>query len=247
MAESEQIKSRRDQFGERLKTKYPDREYADDEALFGQINDDYDEYENELTGAREREQKLVDTFNNNPHAAHFLTDMVKGNNPWCGLIERIGIDGMTDLMNDPEKREEFAESQKKFMERVAREKELEEEYNANLTQSLDTFARLQQERGLTDDDIDQAVDMLKQICNEVLLGKFTEGSIDLALKALNHDADIEAAAQEGEVRGRNTKIEEHLRKPKAGDGIPNLGGSNATRSTEAPQRQSIFDMARGAR
>ena len=28
-------KSRRDQFGERLKKKYPDREFADDEALFG--------------------------------------------------------------------------------------------------------------------------------------------------------------------------------------------------------------------
>ncbi len=35
MAEEKQVKSRRDQFGERLKKKYPDREYADDEALFG--------------------------------------------------------------------------------------------------------------------------------------------------------------------------------------------------------------------
>lgn len=36
MAEEKQVKSRRDQFGERLKKKYPDREYADDEALFVQ-------------------------------------------------------------------------------------------------------------------------------------------------------------------------------------------------------------------
>ena len=39
-------KSKRDLFGERLKKKYPDRDYADDEALFGQINDDYDQYDN---------------------------------------------------------------------------------------------------------------------------------------------------------------------------------------------------------
>ena len=54
MAEEKQVKSRRDQFGERLKKKYPDREYADDEALFGQINDDYDEYDNKLSGYEER-------------------------------------------------------------------------------------------------------------------------------------------------------------------------------------------------
>ena len=35
MAVSEQVKSKREQVGERLKAKYPDREYADDEALFG--------------------------------------------------------------------------------------------------------------------------------------------------------------------------------------------------------------------
>lgn len=48
MAEEKQVISRRDQFGERLKKKYPDREYADDDALFGQINDDYDEYDKKL-------------------------------------------------------------------------------------------------------------------------------------------------------------------------------------------------------
>ena len=43
-----QTKSRRDQLGERLKKRYPDREFADDEALFGQVNDDYDDYDNQI-------------------------------------------------------------------------------------------------------------------------------------------------------------------------------------------------------
>ena len=53
-------KSKRDLLGERLKKKYPDRDYADDEALFGQINDDYDEYDTELGQYRDRESRLTD-------------------------------------------------------------------------------------------------------------------------------------------------------------------------------------------
>ena len=41
-------KSKKELFGARLKKKYPDREYGDDEALFGQIEEDYSDYEKRL-------------------------------------------------------------------------------------------------------------------------------------------------------------------------------------------------------
>lgn len=246
MSEPQQVKSKRELIGERLRNKYPDREYADDEAIFGQIGDDYDEYEKMLDGAREREQKLVDLFNTNPHGAHFLTDMVRGDDPWCGLIERIGLDGMTDMINDPAKREAFAESNRKFMERVAREKELEAEYDSNLEESLRMFERKQAEMGLSDEVVDQVADFLKQIANEVILGKFTEENFDMALKALNHDKDIEAASLEGEIRGRNTRVEERLRRAARSDGAPSLAGANNMQSI-SNSGTSIFDMAKAAR
>ena len=40
MPKNTEVKSNRDRYMERLKTKYPDKEIADDEALFGQTNDD---------------------------------------------------------------------------------------------------------------------------------------------------------------------------------------------------------------
>ena len=36
-----EVKSNRERYTERLKAKYPDKEFADDEALFAQINDEY--------------------------------------------------------------------------------------------------------------------------------------------------------------------------------------------------------------
>ena len=45
---NEQVKSKRESFLERLKGKYPDKQFADDEEIYGAINDDYDNYDNEL-------------------------------------------------------------------------------------------------------------------------------------------------------------------------------------------------------
>lgn len=246
MAEEKQVKSRRDQFGERLKKKYPEREWADDEALFGQINDDYDEYDRKLTGYKEREGKLTDMFMKDPQSAQFITDMAQGKDPWASLINRIGIDGVKEMLEDPEKMEEFSKSNKEYVERMARQKDLEAEWEKNMKTTLSMLEQKQQEQGLSDEQIDQAADWIKEVTNDAVIGIIRPGTIDMALKAINHDADIAAASEEGEIRGKNAKAEAKLRKPKRGDGTPTLAGAN---NAPAPSRQkgSIFDIADGAR
>lgn len=246
MAEEKQVKSRRDQFGERLKKKYPDREYADDEALFGQINDDYDEYDNKLAGYKERESKLVDMFNRDPRSAQFITDMAQGKDPWVSLINRIGIDGVKEMLDDPAKIDEFAASNKEYVERMAKQKGLEEEWEKHMKATLAMLEQKQQELGLSDDQMDAAADWIKEVTNDAVIGIIKPETIDLALKAINYDADIAAASEEGEIRGKNAKAEATLRKPKRGDGTPTLAGAN---NAPAPYRNknSIFDIADGAR
>lgn len=246
MAEEKQVKSRRDQFGERLKKKYPDREYADDEALFGQINDDYDEYDSQLSGYKERESKLTDMFTKDPQSAQFITDMAQGKDPWVSLISRIGIDGVKDMLDDPSKMDEFAKSNKEYVDRMSKQKGLEEEWEKNMKTTLSMLEQKQQELGLTYEQIDAAADWIKEVTNDAVIGIIKPETIDMALKAINHDADIAAASEEGEIRGKNSKVEAQLRKPKRGDGTPTLAGAN---NAPAPSRQkgSIFDIADGAR
>ena len=55
MAEKTAQMSNKDRYMERLKAKYPDKEYVDEEAVYGQINDDYDDYDNRI-GEYERER-----------------------------------------------------------------------------------------------------------------------------------------------------------------------------------------------
>ncbi len=246
MAENKQVTSRREQLGQRLKKKYPDREYADDEALFGQINDDYDQYDNELSGYREREGRLTDMFTRDPRSAQFITDMAQGKDPWSSLINRIGIDGVKEMLDDPSKMDEFAASNKEYVERMARQKGLEEEWEKNMKATLAMLEQKQGELGLSDEQIDAAADWIKEVTNDAVIGIIKPGTIDMALKAINHDADIAAASQEGEIRGKNAKAEAQLRKPKRGDGTPALAGAN---NAPAPQKRkgSIFDVADGAR
>lgn len=246
MAEEKGVKSRRDQFGERLKAKYPEREYADDEALFGQINDDYDEYDKELSNYRDRESRLTDMFTRDPRSAQFITDMAQGKDPWASLINRIGIDGVKEMLDDPAKLEEFSANNKEYVERMAKQKGLEAEWEQNMRETLSMLEEKQAAEGLSDEDIDKAADWIKDVTNDAVLGIIRPETIDMALKAINHEADVAAASEEGEIRGRNAKVEAQLRKPKRGDGTPALGGAN---NAPAPQRQkgSIFEIADGAR
>lgn len=246
MADIEENKSKRELVGDRLKKRYPDREYADDEAIFGQINDDYDEYDNEIAGYKEREGTLSDMFTKDPRSAQFITDMAQGKDPWVSLINRIGIDGVKELLEDPTKMDEFAKSNKDYVERLAKEKDLEAMWEKNMKETLAMLEQKQGEYGLTDEEIDSAADWVKEVTNDAVLGIIKPETIDMALKALNHDKDVATASEEGEVRGRNMKAEATLRKPTRGDGTPMLGGAN-----NAPAggrgRDSIFAIADEAR
>jgi hypothetical protein len=243
MPENKEVKSNRDQYTERLKTKYPDKGFDDDEALFGQINEDYDGYDKQLSEYGDREKALSDLFSSNPHSAAFLTDWRNGEDPIVGMIRKFG-DDFKAALEDPEKQEALAAANKEYAERIAKESEFEEQYQQNITETLSTLEAIQQEDGLSDDDIDNAMELLIGIMKDGLLGKFSRDSILTALKAINHDANVEQADHAGEVRGRNTKIEEKLRKGGKSDGTANLAGKNGGSNAKPRQMPDVGAIGR---
>ena len=225
-ADNQEVKTKRQLLNERLQGRYPDIDVNDDEAVFGRISDDYDQYDNDIAGYQEREKAFADMFDKDPRSADFLMNWREGGDPVVALVRNFGTE-ITDAVNDPERQEELAEANKEFVERVAKSKELEAEYQKNLAESLETIAAMQEEKGLTDEEVDNAMELLAGIYRDALVGKFTRDSIEKALMAIKHDADVAAAAHEAEVRGKNATVEEKLRKPaRKGDGMPALGGRN---------------------
>ena len=237
MAENENQKTKRELFAERLKSRYPDREFADDEAMYGQAGEDYDAYENELNGYREREGQMEELFARDPKNAQFLADMAAGKDPWIVVIERLGTDGITELLNDPEKKAAYEEANKRYAERLAKEKEIEAEYDRNMEESQRVREELDAIHGV--EAVDAALGVIDQMTKDAIMGKVTKEAVEMAMKIVNRDADLANARSEGEIAGRNAKIEERMRRQQTGDGMPQMGG--ATAPAPAPKKRGFFD------
>ena len=246
MAENNAVKSRRAQHLERLRTKYPEKKFEDDEEIFGQISDDYDAFEAENGAMKERERTLSNMFRENPQAAFILNDMREGKDPVMSLVRRLGIE-VKDVIDDPAMQDKIEEANKEYLDRVARSRKLDEEYERNLETTLHkTLPEYMQEHGLSEEEIDSICGAWIQIVKDGIMGKLTPDTITLIANALNHDTDVANAQEEGEVAGRNAKIMEKMRNSKKGDGITNLNGRNGTPSQRGNKQPSVFDLAREA-
>ena len=242
MADNRTVGNSRDRHLDRMRAKYPEKKFLDDEEIYSQISADYDQYEQELGGYKEREKKLSDMFAVDPRSAQFLADMYNGEDPVLGLIRNFGIE-IKDVLDDPSMQEKIAEANKDYVERTAKSKKLDEEYRKNFEVTLETLRQFQEETGVSDEEVDEIMEGLLSIIGDGVMGKFSMASLDMMYKAINHDSDVAAAGEEGQIAGRNSKIIEQLRKGKQGDGTAPLGSKNGQAQSSMAKRQTVFDLA----
>lgn len=229
-----EAKSSREKLKERYKGKYPDKEFDDDEMLFAQVNGDYEGYDKEIEGYKEREKSLQELFRTDPRSAKLFISWSKGGDPTTELVKLFGAD-LVAALNDPDKQEEIAKANEDFRARAAESKRLEEEYPKNLEKSLAGCDKLQQEKGYSDEQMDNAFKLIERIMLDAIVGNYEPAYVEMAIKALDYDNAVAAAGEDGEIRGRNAKIEEQMEKPKKGDGIP-YGGGSMTPQRTAPMK-----------
>lgn len=223
-AAQQATKTKRDLALERLKTRHPENEYADDEAIFGAINDDYDADQKSLGEYKEKEKSLSNMMENNPNAASFLQGMMKGENPWSGFVRNFGEEGI-DYFTDPDNAEEIGKAQEEYLKRVSEGKKLSEEYSKNMEASQAVFEQMDKEFG--DEVTDKLIGKMMSVANDVIRGKFTREALDMFRLAETHDQDVEDAAHEAEVRGKNSKHLEKLKLRKKDDGTASLDSATA--------------------
>jgi hypothetical protein len=152
-------------------------------------------------------------------------------------------DTFKEALDDPEKLDELEAAHKEYLERVAKSKELEDQYNQNIGLSIETLDQFQADNGLDDAKTDEVADFINGIVNDAIRGIYKRESMEMVLKAINHDEDVATADADAEVRGRNTKINETLRKRQAGDGTAPLNGRNGRVNTNpGPDMGALGNM-----
>lgn len=228
-SKNEQVKSKKDSFMERLRERHPDNQFADDEEVYGAISGDYDDYDNKIKDydrMKSDERKLLGLFDEDPRNAGMWGDLVEGKDISVSFVRRYGPE-LVDAVNDPEKQEELEAASKEYRERIAKSKKLDKEAEKNLGETIDMVDEKIKQYNLTDEQADEVIAKILQISSDGIVNKITPETFDLVYNAVNHDKDVETAAHEAEVRGRNANIEERLKKAKKGDGMPSAPSGRA--------------------
>lgn len=234
MAETENIKKPWDKLRERYVSKNPEKEYGDGYASDALVADilaeleDYDARAGEFEENKAQSQKMVELFNRDPRSSRYLIALASGEgNPIDYLLDIYGPD-LLDALQSEEGRAKVVESNNKWLEKKAEEESTMQGRMDNYEKSITTLAEFAKEKGLSDEQAVGIFEKVNQIGFDAIEGIYTRESFEMAYDAMHYSADVEQARKEGEVAGKNQKIEEKLAKVKTPvDMPPSVGGQGA--------------------
>lgn len=220
---------------EAFRTRHPECDCADEEAVYDLLQTERQADAKALADYRRREAEMADMFYADPRTAVFLRSWREGSDPVVELVRRFGPE-IREALDDPDLQERLAEANREYLERVAREHELTDEFETNLAASAATVDAMAEREHLTDEQLTQAWEWLRRVADEGIRGIVTEEAMHMALRAISHERDVAVAAHDGELRGRNAAIDEHLlRRTATSDGtVARNGGSRKGRRKLPP-------------
>lgn len=219
----------RESFLARMKERKPDVDYDDEESRYGAYLDHDNEQQNRIGMLEEGNQRLTETFAQDPRFAEMMLDVQNGELPVVAFAKHFG-DLMEMDMEDEEVASLVAEAQKERIRKIAEEEAMEKEEAQAREQRMDEVGKIvasfTEERGLSDEQMQEILDKFADLCEKGLKGTFTAEDLDFVSRGLRFDSEMEKARTDGLVAGRNEKINlEKVRR--TGDGIPNLSAINS--------------------
>lgn len=217
---NQQFGPNKQKFRDNFANTYPDIDMNDEEAYFGALNDENEknsQNSQKLKDYEENEKRLGDAFDTDPRTAGLFLELTReGGKPLDYLIDHYGQE-FVDAINDPDNaefREKLAKKQQEELQRIADNEKNEDERADNLEASLDALTEAGQELGLSDDQLADVFKQFMQFTEDLINDKVSKEWWTIIAKGLSHDADVEQASVEGEVKGKNAKIKEKLDREK---------------------------------
>lgn len=222
MAEvTQSAKSKKDTFNERLLGKRPDLNIEDEEAYYGALSEDYDNYENEnrsLTEENERyknnEKQIVDFATANRNNGMYLDDLMNGKDIFESAVSRHGYDGVLEYLQSEEAREKYRKADEDYRARLDKSKALDEEAEKNRIETDGALSKAIEEGKFSREDCVKAIDFLMDINDGLNVNICKVEWIEMALKAMNYDNAVETSREEGRQEGVNEGVEKQMRNRK---------------------------------
>ncbi|MBR6264431.1 MAG: hypothetical protein IKR05_14630 [Prevotella sp.] len=161
-----------------------------------------------------------------------------------------------------EKTENQKEKKAENSTKETKENHTEEQVEDPAPPSLDELtekacAALKGNEGINESEIGSITQFLHSMISDINAGEMSKETIDTLLLAFRHDTDVENALREGEVKGRNAKIDEWKEQRRGMAGVHQLGNAASGGMTHVPQarlgglcaadRQTIWERGKEKR
>jgi len=208
-------------FADRLKKSYPDREFASDDDINSALTEHLDGLEGYQSSTKELHAKLAEVLDAEPAIAAIIRDIAKGATFAEALSRNVDLDEITPMEGDPDY-EMWGQNMESRKSAKAEKEAGMQAMQENLDMSAAEIRAFAEENGMANEDATKFLESVDQLVGDIVSGKLTKQTLSRLKKALDYDMDVQSAAQAGEVKGRNTKIDavKASDKPIKGDGMP---------------------------
>lgn len=247
--ENQPVVNYRDQLVDRMKSKFPDRNYDStdgttspnslEESIIEAFNE-IDGQVNDLTARNkvyeENTAKITNLFKNSPRGAVFLNELAATGNPAAAIYKAYGKEAHAAFM-EGDASDLISKIEEEDAKRRADNDAFEAEKEENFSKSMEVLSQFGADKGLSEDEM---VDLFMQahgFASDAVVGTYSTEFFDMLLKAKKYDDDVASARHEGEVNGRNARIVEQARKREQSAAMPpKLSGQGVRNEERRPQR-----------
>ena len=242
-AAAEGGQSARDRYRSRIASDYPDLNMDDEEAYYNAANERYDE----LGRYRESTEKFRKALNLDANATGAFNRMIvaaseqEDFDPYVWLEENTGVN-LAEAMKNEDYAKKIASAHQKYLEKKAKEEELETQFAENAPASLDAIDQKAQEMGLDDAAKDEVIKQMYDLVDNMMIGIIPVDVFELLAKGNSHDTDVESAKEEGEARGRQTKITDKVRKLNKQPTVRGRQGATAGVAPKTDNEGNMFGL-----
>lgn len=243
--ENQQVPDYRNELVSRMKSRYPDRNFDGSNGTDSPNNleqsiiealDSQDSQISDMTSKNkeyeEYSEKLNTLFAGSPRSAVFLNELAKTKNPAVAIYKAFGKEAY-DSFVDGDASELIAKIESEDAKTRAEDEKWEQEKSENLKKSFADLDAWGDEKGLNEDQKEETFMRFYNILADALVGKYGRDLFEMGWKADHYSDDVATARHDGEVTGRNAKIEAGTRKRKESASMPPSLSGQGVRATEA--------------
>lgn len=223
---------------ERYAKQYPDRKFEGDGAdddLYDLTADEFDKYDNESKSYRERNDRLNKLFDEFPDSAEIFKAMaLDKKHPFDYIIDNYH-DLLDDGLSSEENRARIKQRRAENEQKAKANKEADDKFHNNMAQSLKILTEWGGKKGIDLKGQAEHYARLRKVVNDFADGNISEDTYEALWNGLNYKNDVAQAKEQGEINGRNAKIQAEFQQSRSRRNMPPTLGGQGLGSEEYDQ------------